>query len=383
MEKKLSFIKKILFEPITNDKSISIIYNLFKYNIFSKHTKKSSVVLYHGFYYLIKKQYSEYFEYINCAVYRNNARAMNCLGNCYYKGLGTEVNYNEAFKWFLESSNQGNFIAMKNLGDCYYNGHGTAQDYDLAWNWYYESAELGNVDAINSIGECYFYGHGIRQDLMAAFDCYLKAANLGHAKAMFNIGNCHLNNYGTVHKDDERAYIWYIKAADIGHTESMNKIIDIYINDADDEFKWSSRSAQMGDPIGMYNLAKCYKNGYGVAQCAIKCAKLFEDSAKLGNVLAMECLADIYYNGNKSEQNFMEAIKWYKLSTDNGSITSAAKMNEMIKSGMNTLIELSLSLYQENIDHVKLIDHLKLFPGTDFNEAKEHFNLLAKRNFTF
>jgi TPR repeat protein len=51
------------------------------------------------------------------------------MGNCYYEGRGTKLDYNKAFSWFKPAAEQGLPEAQYRLGNCYYNGEGVKQDY--------------------------------------------------------------------------------------------------------------------------------------------------------------------------------------------------------------------------------------------------------------
>jgi TPR repeat protein len=84
----------------------------------------------------------------------------------------------EAFDSFRLAAKLGSANAMLNLGECYFLGLGTVVDYDKMFDCYCEAAEAGCLYALPRIAECYMNGWGTvqnteygRQILQKARDC--------------------------------------------------------------------------------------------------------------------------------------------------------------------------------------------------------------------
>ena len=61
-----------------------------------------------------------------------------------------------------------------------------------------------------------------------------------------------------------------------------------------------------------------YRNGLGVEQNYIEALNWYRKAADQGNVYAQSNLGDMCYNGYGVEQNYAEAVGWYKKAADKG-----------------------------------------------------------------
>ncbi|KAI9318893.1 hypothetical protein DFJ73DRAFT_338168 [Zopfochytrium polystomum] len=86
--------------------------------------------------------------HLGCA----RARAQNALGNCFYKGIGVERNYEEAVMWYKKAADQGAPYAQNNLGICYEEGLGVARDLLMAKSLYKAASEVRHPSGTNNYG---------------------------------------------------------------------------------------------------------------------------------------------------------------------------------------------------------------------------------------
>ena len=85
----------------------------------------------------------------------NKFRAMDELGNMYFRGEGVAKDDAKALDWYTKGGKgapdkvPGNLIAAKSAGTLYENGYGAPQDFAKALEWYKTAKKLGNkyVDA--------------------------------------------------------------------------------------------------------------------------------------------------------------------------------------------------------------------------------------------
>ena len=81
----------------------------------------------------------------------NNRWCLTCsvagLGKCYYKGLGTNKNYNQAFKYLLKAAIDNDCESMRLLAACYRYGRGTAANKTKENEWVNKAAKCGDEKA--------------------------------------------------------------------------------------------------------------------------------------------------------------------------------------------------------------------------------------------
>ena len=84
--------------------------------------------------------------------------------------LNNQDNTNAIF--LLGAANLGNILGLSELGDCYYHGVGTNVDRQKAFELYQKAANLGNSSGMNNLGYCYQNGIGTSVDRQKAFELY-------------------------------------------------------------------------------------------------------------------------------------------------------------------------------------------------------------------
>jgi tetratricopeptide (TPR) repeat protein len=134
----------ISYIKIKNQDSLTKIYNLFKYKIFTEPTNEIEY-LYYGVYYKIVKDYGLMKKYYLMAIdKKNDSNAMNNLGN-YYKKV--EKDYGLMKKYYLMAISQNNSFAMNNLGYYYEN----VKDYGLMKKYYLMAIDQNHSNAIDNL----------------------------------------------------------------------------------------------------------------------------------------------------------------------------------------------------------------------------------------
>ena len=200
----------------------------------------------------------------------------------------------------------GDMIEQKSLGYKYYYGEGLCQDYAKALYWYRASATHGYPVAFYYIGICYQQGTGVTQSYTEAFKWFLLAAEKGDADAQYNVGVYYKNSKYGIGVDYKESFRWLKEAVRQGKESAQDRIEDIYsdialngfmndyiINiDTSEIFKSFKLLAEQGNQYGQYNLGLCYWRGLGT-----------------------EC-------------NRNEALKWYKLSAEQGHKKSKSEIKE-------------------------------------------------------
>ena len=117
---------------------------------------------------------------------------------------------------------------------------------------------------------------------------YNKAAESGYVTATNNIAHIYLFR-NTKYKDIPKGLEFAFKAANTGDEESQNALglcyeegIGVEIN-YEEAFKWYSLAVKNGaGPCALHNLARCYREGKGVAIDKRKANYLDKQAKKLG-----------------------------------------------------------------------------------------------------
>ena len=79
------------------------------------------------------------------------------------------------------------------------------------------------------------------------------------------------------------------------------------------EYERGIVAAEKGDAEAKYNLAVLYYKGQGVKQNYLEAMRLFKVAAEQGNTDAKLNLGLMFYNGQGGPQDYAEAMHWYVL----------------------------------------------------------------------
>jgi TPR repeat protein len=224
-----------------------------------------------------------------------NAEAQFELAQSYCEILN---NKSEAFKWFKMSANSNNSEAQMCLGCCYQKGYGVEIDLNKALEWYLASAKSDNVRAMTSIGICYHYGYGVEKDMIKATDWYRKAANRGYSKAQWRYG-IRCENGDGVEKNNNKAFELYKMAAEQGDSDGQCEVGRCYQYGIGVEqnnrsaAKYYLKAAEKGNADAQFRLGLLYVTGCGVIKSGITALFWIRKAASQGLKKASDFLARI------------------------------------------------------------------------------------------
>ncbi len=278
---------------------------------------------------------------------QGDAEAQYELGRLYYFGDSVAQNYEKAAKWFTKAAEQGFVEAQCMLGLCYNTGEGVEKDSVKGIGLITKAAEQGLVDAQFFLGHCYYYGIIVEQDYKKAVEWWTKAAEQGHADAQYNLGWRYYEGEG-VEQDYKKAFEWFTKAAKKGDPLAVGALWYYYIESvaqnyekADEWFikaMWaiyphkpngwiymSDELVEMGYVGEQYAYGEAYYVGRkGVKQDYEKAFECFMNVVESGDdsnwvyVDAEFYLGLCYYNGDGIEQDYREAVKWWRKAAEQG-----------------------------------------------------------------
>ena len=86
------------------------------------------------------------------------------------------------------------------------------------------------------------------------------------------------------------------------------------------------KKAMEGDAVAQNRLGVRYYDGKGVEQNYEEAIKWFRKSAERGNDWGQYNLANCYYNGKGVSQDYVEAVKWYRKSAEQGNSSAQNRL---------------------------------------------------------
>ena len=147
--------------------------------------------------YGVERDDKKAFNWYLSAAKRDIPRACTKVGNAYFYGIGTDIDYVLAASWFEDAvfdydeqmyngSDKGyDYEANVGLGDCYRLGLGVKKDEEEAFRLYYDVAKYTSdcPSADERTARCYYFGIGVEKDENLARGYWKNAAERGDEDA--------------------------------------------------------------------------------------------------------------------------------------------------------------------------------------------------------
>ena len=251
------------------------------------------------------------FKYYYSSAITGYARAQANLGYCHDIGLGTEKNRAKAKNWYGEAAKQGNLVGQLNYAQKLLNeGIGTKnRDSILKARSWFEKALVQNAslkEAAYGIGLSYVKIPGAKEeDLGTARNWLLKAEN--HPKALFALGYLdeQQGRYGTA--------------------------IELY-----------KQAKAHGSLAAAYNLGRCREIGRGTVENKKEAMDEYLIAANRGHAMSQFAIGLLKYNKDNKIEDYIEAIKWWRLADNNGSSPARAALIKIKQSRLLTKEEIAI-----------------------------------------
>ena len=260
---------------------------------------------------VLKKQQGEAFlPFLKKAADSAMSQAALTLADYYLSKNSSAAELEQARLLYEQFAKQGEQSAQLKLGYLYENGLGISKDYNQALNWYTAAGQQGQVQAQYLLGRLYQFGWiGMPPNYSQAKQCYASIKGQ-YAPAAIAYG-----------------FIEEIENDDYQHAA-------IEYQDA----------ANLGDPIGQYNLALIYEKGKNQAVDLDKAKELYQQAANQHVVAAMTSLGNIYI----AEKNIDKAISWLNMAVSNHDADASYQMGSLAEKGLipNASMHQALQYYQ-------------------------------------
>lgn len=176
----------------------------------------------------------------------------------------------------------------------------------------------------------------ITQDSPLSFDEVLANANRGDAKAQFNLGIMYRDGTG-VSKNYIEAERYLHLSASKDNEDAQIALGTLYYDQRNYRLalQWYLRAFHHGDNTGIsFTIAEMYLNGKGVPQNYVEAVRYFRLSATKGNTYAQFNLGWMYYHGEGVQQNYVKAYIWYSLAS--ATAASNAPLRDLAASHLST-----------------------------------------------
>ena len=257
---------------------------------------------------------------------KNEGWAAYNLGRAYHAGShGIKKNAAKAFEYYKVGAEAGYAMAQANFGYCHETGFGTDKNLKDANKWYRASAEQGNLfGQLNYAGKLLENALRLKNEnkMLEARDWYVKAHYQDETliEAAYGIGVTYIQLPTKTRENTRLAKRWFSLAAAGNHTDAQFALgyIDEVAGNNKSAFNWYNISKEGGSFPAIFNLARCYEYGIGVAQSSELARKHYRLAAMSGHPESQYSIGLLVYNAANSELDLGEACMWWSLARKNG-----------------------------------------------------------------
>lgn len=228
----------------------------------------------------------------------------------------------------------GNINAQAQLGRNYLHGRQTRKNGQEASKWLSSAAKHNDTPAGRwAQGLCYEGGIGTTKNEKAAFECYQAAAKENYLPAILSVAMCLEHGIG-VPQNENHALKLYTQCADLGNALAQAHVarchldcIGVNLKNMDIVIKYANLSAVKGDSLGQAMLARCYENGDGVKQDPKLAMKFYKLSSEQGDTFALYKVA-YYFFHEWDEHDRKIGIELFRASAEQGNADAQLELGK-------------------------------------------------------
>jgi TPR repeat protein len=234
--------------------------------------------------------------------------------------------------WYGKAAEKGDPEAERKMGFICANGVGIAKDQKQAALWYSKAAESGDKDAQFELGLLYLNGIGVAQDTKLALKWLENAAEQGLVKAQLKLGDIYADRSAPSF-DESKAVPWYTAAAKQGDNYATLHLGKVFLNHRcyRAAFLCFKKLADQNIAEGQLRVGLAYSRGQGAEQDHAEALKWFRLAANRGSLTAMQCIAESYLDGHGVPKNKQTALRWYKKAAEMGDNAAKEALSELDK----------------------------------------------------
>lgn len=264
------------------------------------------------------KQYEKARSYWEDSAADGNLSAAFNLGLLLSKGIGGEQEPERAVALFRHVADSGLAIGQYNLALAYYSGKGIGKDNGQARVWWERAARQGHTQAQFNLGALLWNGDGVEREAGEAVKWFRKASDAGNAQASAFLDSIleHADNASptepldTPDTDSDPAISALLQQAARAYNAE----------DYAAAFESWQQAARLNNAVAQYQLARLYREGWGINQDPASAFSYTEKSALQGLPQAQYRLAQYHLQGDQVEKNETLALYWIQSAADQGHI---------------------------------------------------------------
>ena len=274
-----------------------------------------------------------------------------------------------AFKYYDSSANTGYARAQANLGYCHDIGLGTEKNRAKAKHWYGEAAKQGNlVGQLNYAQKLLAEGIASdnREGILKARDWFKKAHGqfAGLKEAAYGIGLSYVKIPGAKEEDLGTARDWLMKAEN--HPKALFALG--YLDEQQERYGTAielyKQAKDEGSLAAAYNLGRCWQIGRGKVKNIKEAEKEYLYAAKLGHAMSQFAIGLLKYNKGNKIEDYIEAVKWWRLADNNGSSPARAALIKIKQSRLLTKEEIAEGEREASLKEEEIRSKLKPHKST-------------------
>lgn len=175
---------------------------------------------------------------------------------------------------------------------------------------------------------------------------YREASEQGDPYAQFMRAICYYHGYGGVKKSRTKAENWFKSSSAHGNIYATFHLCQYYISCFSEEKRTKAKNlfcqvkssledkANTGIAYAQYCLGMCHYKGWGTDQDYIEAISWFRKAVKQGHAEAQYMLGKCYKKGSGVEKNKVEAVKWFCKAADQGEINAQIMVGDCFFYGM-------------------------------------------------
>lgn len=229
------------------------------------------------------------------------------MAQCYWDGVGVEINISEAYKYLDLAAKQGFEPAQMTLLEAKVKGG--------------VGAEQGDVENLFKLGMLYRSGKdGLPKDLSASVRYFTLAADMGHAMSQLMLGMCLMDGEGTA-VNLPKAMRYAKMAVDQGVSlegavqQCAGSLLGIDLKEA---AQYVKEAADKGDSAMQMKMGDMFELGQNVSRNLKEALRYYHLAAAQANNDAYEALGRCYAGGVGTEVNLKAAFRYFELSALKG-----------------------------------------------------------------
>ncbi|EDY81194.1 Sel1 repeat family [Verrucomicrobiia bacterium DG1235] len=355
------------------------------------------------------------FVWLEPVAVKDNPLACSRLATLYYRGEGTEQNFEKA-RELLELSHKQNTMAQYNLAVMLAQGQGGEQDLERAQllleraaadSWYpalhfpnaneapfiterdaidlvQQQARERKPEALYCLGRRTLWGIGVERDFEPAKAMILASAEMGNARARYFYGVYIASDFSWLGATDEDKAIQ--AAADAGYPPAIHH----RGQKAETAGRYPlalenyQRAADMGHSLSVYKLGKFYRDGLGLERDYAKAIDYFRQAADMDDAIGFLNLGLAHEYGLGIDKNPTEAYRLYQEAIDLGSYFAHYTMGNLLASGKlgEAAWEEAIPYWEKAADY--RVKHAMLRLGDCYREGRGvSKNLNMARNYYY